>query len=236
MLKGCAGTAGCIVGNRLLQLQTPSVNVQLVRWTKPRWVPRAKSKMFLIRRRPDLPSDENEEIRRLFRNYKTSMNSIRRYIEAQYAANVTSDEVLERHAREEEEDWQQRMELNRQWNETIAMKRQEKLAALYEEENKRILEEVGRGQIEYEQKVAEIDGIIRREKELSKSYITAENIDEEIEKCLNNIESMNYAIDLQGNRYYGNEPIAEYDGNAGKQDIPIPEDVSTPAKQVKGWL
>lgn len=40
--------------------------------------------------------------------------------------------------------------------------------------------------------------------EKSKTYITTENIDEAIEKALDNVVDHKYAIDLAGNIYQGN--------------------------------
>ena len=69
-------------GNRLCHVF--STNIIAIRgkrvWArKALGSPVAKSKLFRVPQKPQLPEDESREIRRLFNNYNTDMKSLRYY-------------------------------------------------------------------------------------------------------------------------------------------------------------
>jgi len=69
-------------GNRMFNLINisfvPSRNKRERPWVrKPLGTPTAKSKMFRIPQKPNIPTDEKEEIRRLYNNYFTQIKSLR---------------------------------------------------------------------------------------------------------------------------------------------------------------
>jgi hypothetical protein len=55
--------------------------------------------------------------------------------------------------------------------------------------------------------------------EKSRYYITEENIDEAIENALNNIVSYNYAIDLNGTKFDGENKSKEADNESPKLTV-----------------
>lgn len=62
--------------NKLLERGT-QIFLQQVRYTrKPRWVPKAPSKMYRIPKRPQISTEERNELFQLFTNYRTYMKAI----------------------------------------------------------------------------------------------------------------------------------------------------------------
>ena len=53
-----------------------SVYAQSIRFRKPIWLPTAKSKVFRVPKRPEIPKDEAEEIKRLYNRYRTYYRSV----------------------------------------------------------------------------------------------------------------------------------------------------------------
>lgn len=95
------------------------------------------------------------------------------------------------------------MRINDDWNATIAAERDERLNAKLAERKAWIAERL---ELKLERDQAALDAAeetVRREKELSKTYILKANLNEAIEYALANPVDYNFAIDLQGNRLAG---------------------------------
>lgn len=89
---------------------------------KPRWLPVAKSKVFRIPKRPEVPEEERLELLRLNNNYKTQMRAIRRFyhdemIHDQSTRDSASSEMS---LRLEAEEWEKCLEINEQWNKQVS--------------------------------------------------------------------------------------------------------------------
>ena len=50
--------------------------LEFVRWRKPRWVPRAKSREFVLFKRHEYDPEETEWLRRTENHYRTKMKAI----------------------------------------------------------------------------------------------------------------------------------------------------------------
>jgi hypothetical protein len=60
-----------------LLCKTKAINQQPIRYTrKPRWLPKAPTKMFRVPVRPRIAVEEKNELFQLFTNYRTTMKSI----------------------------------------------------------------------------------------------------------------------------------------------------------------
>ncbi|XP_067012915.1 small ribosomal subunit protein mS26 [Anabrus simplex] len=177
---------------------------QGVRWRrKPRWVPVAKSKMFRVPERPKVPEEEMNELQRLNNNYNTQIKSIRAFLKEQVQASyMTVDTSLDKE-RLEAEDFARCMKINDEWNAKIVKIREERLAKQAELTKEKVIQKIIQEEEKEKQTLEEIERIVREEKEKAKSYITADNIDEAIEKALNTEVDYNFAIDLDGNIYHG---------------------------------
>ncbi|KAI4464423.1 28s ribosomal protein s26 mitochondrial [Holotrichia oblita] len=185
-----------------------AVNFQILRWRrKPRWVPIAKSKQFRIPQRPVIIEDEQIELKRLFNNYRTQMKSIKRYIVERFVAAraITTDpKDIQRIF---DEDFARCNKINDEWNSDIQSKRIEYFENTLEE-NINLAKESLQKRLELEQfKLEEAEKIVTEQKELSKTFITADNIDEAIERSLANPVDYNFAVDLDGNKFYNKKTL-----------------------------
>jgi len=188
-----------------LLCKTKAINQQPVRFTrKPRWLPKAPSKRFRVPVRPQISVEERNELFQLFTNYRTSMKSIQKQLEHELETSYTGQEVLQEISNKEETLWAKCMDINDNWNAEVALARDERLEKEREAQREVILAQLIEQEEQKKQKLEVIEQIIRLEKEKSKTYITVENIDEAIEKALDNVVDHKYAIDLAGNIYKGN--------------------------------
>ncbi|XP_053615205.1 small ribosomal subunit protein mS26 [Plodia interpunctella] len=177
---------------------------------KPRWLPVAKSKIYRIPKRPEIPEEERLELRRINNNYKTQMRAIRKfyYDEMMKEKSSKASASSEMSQRQEAEEWLQCVEINDKWNAQVALEREERrkkeLAAMEEYALAR-MEAKDR---ERKEKLAKASEEIRKQKELAKHYITPETLEAAIDHALANPVDYNYAIDLKGNRFVGRETPA----------------------------
>ncbi|XP_034244395.1 probable 28S ribosomal protein S26, mitochondrial [Thrips palmi] len=186
---------------------------------KPAYSGIAKTKLFRIPKVPVYPPDEKAEIVRLGNQYRTFMKSIRNHFKLENQTHAAGSAEAAQGIEAEEAEWQESLLRLKQWNEEVALKRNERLlseqAAKKLEIETRIQEEAER----QAQRLKEIDEIIRKEKELSKSYITPENIDQAIAKALDDKLDYNYAIDVRGNKYVG-----RFVNDSGEEELPQSEE------------
>lgn len=201
--------------SKLITLTTEALapvysNLTTVRWArKPMWMGTAKSKLFRVPKRPQIPVEEMEELKRLYNNYRTTMKSIKRFLENKYSLNAIETADPEQQKRLFEEDFVRCNEINAKWNEQQRLIREKQA----EERLAKALQQAEQTIVEFEQQqrvqMQQIEEIVRQEKENSKNFITPENLDEAIDKALANAVDYNYAIDLAGNVYKGRETTPE---------------------------
>lgn len=180
----------------------PTTNLQIVRWRKPRWIPKAKSKLYRIPERPVIPEEERIELLRLNNNYRNQMKSIRRYIVQKQDASLAITTDPKDIQRIFEEDFARCSRINDEWNSSIEVDRRQYFKNALEQdinsakESLMKREELKRIQLEQAEK------LVAEQKEAAKSFITADTIDEAIERALANPVDYNFAIDLDGNKHY----------------------------------
>ncbi|XP_029660899.1 probable 28S ribosomal protein S26, mitochondrial [Formica exsecta] len=183
-----------------------SVYTQCVRWKrKPLWMPTAKSKVFRVPKKPVIPVEEHLEAQRLYNNYRTYITSLRAYLVQVAKENeVQYDHTVIEQA--EKEDFQACSVINDEWNAEVAKIREDRLANMREKRKESILQKLLQQEKQEEERRNYIDEHIRKVKEESLTFITAENVDAAIEECLTNIIDYNRALDLKGNWYDGEYP------------------------------
>lgn len=183
-----------------------SLYQQSVRWgRKPLWFPTAKSKLFRVSPRIRLPKEEEEELRRLYNNYRTQVKSIQQYFKDKYSIENMESFDEEKHKMEMEKDFTRCSEINDKWNEEIKNLREERVEKELQEnieDARRRLEE--RLKIYAEQREA-AEEVVRQEKEASIHFITPDKLDTAIEYAINNPVDYNFAMDLEGNKIRGRE-------------------------------
>ncbi|CAH1967003.1 unnamed protein product [Acanthoscelides obtectus] len=192
---------------------------QAVRWRKPRWVPKAKSKIFKVPERPVIPEEEKLELMRLYNNYRTKVKSLRSYLVAKHCTKFQASEDPEEQRRLFEEDLQHCIKMNNEWNEKQRIFREqamtEELEANLSYARKRLEDEL----IKQEEKIKAIEEIVQKQKEAAKNFILPENIDEAIDKALENPVDYNFAITLNGEKIIGyyNHKVGDKNENVVKQ-------------------
>lgn len=183
---------------------------EIVRWRrKPRWLPVAKSKMFRIPQRPVTNTEETEEMKRLYSNYKTQIKSLRRYLTYKHCTRFMQKSDSQLQQKLFEEDFVLSNKLNDEWNAECKLIRERRI-----EENIQKDVEIAKKNLEERLKInstklEEAEEIVRREKDASKTFVTPENLDAVIEQALANPVDYNFSIDLNGNIYHGRETLAK---------------------------
>lgn len=188
---------------------TNYTNFQSLRWRrKPRWLPVAKSKMYRVPPRTVTPTEERLELMRLYNNYRTQMKAIRSYLHSEY--NVKSVIVdTEEHEKRFAEEFAACCKVNDAWNEERRREREARHMSELEQ-SKQVAYKRLDERLESNKKLLEsVEEIVRKEKEASKNFITAENIDAAIEQVLASTVDYNFAIDLEGNFYHGRDTKPE---------------------------
>lgn len=181
-----------------------SLCYECVRWyRKPRWIPKAKTKLFRIPQRPNIPIGEQRELIRLNNNYSAQIRSIQHYFAEKTQSQTTATEVIEEQKRKEKEDYDRCVKENEMWNAEVAKLRESRLAKQEKETREEILRHLMEHEEQQKQLFEQAEAFVRQEKERSRTFITLDNIDEAIERALANPIDYNFAIDVEGNRYIG---------------------------------
>ncbi|KAI4487647.1 hypothetical protein M0802_011960 [Mischocyttarus mexicanus] len=197
----CSLTLGNLIKNEYF---VPNIiHMQCIRWKrKPIWLPTAKTKVFRVPVRPQIPMDDYLELKRLHNNYRTAMKSLMQHFEKEFLKNqIQFDEATVN--KQAEEDFIQCNLINDEWNKNIAKIRDDRLAKLKEKKREVILEKLIKKEKWSLMVSQQIDEHVKKLKEEATTFITAENIDKAIEEALVNVVSYDYAIDLKGNIYKG---------------------------------
>ncbi|XP_066254875.1 small ribosomal subunit protein mS26 [Euwallacea similis] len=172
---------------------------------KPRWIPTAKSKRFRIPPVPQIPDDEDQELMRLFNNYRNNVRSIRKYLinkySDEYQTSTESEEILKHF----KEDFLKCQAINNEWNEKVKIAREARVKEEQEHDLRRARQKIEEEVIKQEQMYELTEELVRKEKEASVTFITLENIDATIDKALIEIVDYNFAIDVKGEKLLGRE-------------------------------
>uniref|UniRef100_A0A8R1TYT1 Small ribosomal subunit protein mS26 n=1 Tax=Onchocerca volvulus TaxID=6282 RepID=A0A8R1TYT1_ONCVO len=138
--------------------------------------------------------------------YNNAMVSLRKLFKEESARNKYED-MIAKETREENEEFEHLLTINEERNRKAAEKRNERekeeLKKMESEYLKSIENELERRETNVKQRMKEVLQMVER----SKHFVTDETLDEKIEEALDNPVVYDYAIDLQGNRYY--VPIPE---------------------------
>lgn len=188
-----------------------AINMNLVRWRrkprKPIWKGTAKSKIFRVNHRIQIPIEETLEIRRLYNNYRTNVKTIKQFLTLKYNEEYQQKEDTDLKQKEFEEDLLNCMKINDEWNAKQKVMRDAKAAEELEEALKkaeqRKLDSIARIQKSRKEK----HEIVLKEIECSKHYIRPEMLSAEIERALANPVDYNFALDMEGNKIYGRETV-----------------------------
>ncbi|XP_047511309.1 probable 28S ribosomal protein S26, mitochondrial [Pieris napi] len=197
----------------LLKLGLPTYIQHAEAHRKPRWLPVAKSKIYRIPKRPEISVDERLELRRINNAYNTQMRAIRRFYVEDWIREKSSLEsaTSEMSQRLEADEWLKCEELNDKWNKQIASDREERRKKELEAMEEFSLLRMEAKDKALKERIDRASEKIKKEKELSTTFVTRENLEETIENVLANPIDYNFAIDLKGNICEGRDTQIEYD-------------------------
>ncbi|KAK3096270.1 hypothetical protein FSP39_025164 [Pinctada imbricata] len=165
-----------------------------VRWRKPRFVPRGKTKEFVLSDRPERNPEEEAFMNTKMNNYRTDLKSIIKYLKdlKQTTATTIQDEE-----RKYQEEWESLQQKNQIWNERVQALREEGMKKEIEEKRARIDKLIQKDLEDMNKYMKFGESLIAQEK----GFITPENVDEELEKVLDTKVDYEFAIDKTGRRY-----------------------------------
>lgn len=107
----------------------------------------------------------------------------------------------------EEEDFKVCNAINDEWNAEVAKIREIRLADQRAKRRNFILQNLLKEEQMREMKKEKLNEWVRKAKEDSVTFITAENVDAAIEECLTNVVNYNRALDLNGNWHEETYPL-----------------------------
>ncbi|XP_041370474.1 probable 28S ribosomal protein S26, mitochondrial [Gigantopelta aegis] len=181
-----------------LQIGVLSPFCQFIRWRKPRWVPKAKSKIFYVRKPTPIDPEENSELKLRYAHYRTHVRAIRHYLSVSMLERTQQKMVDDDVEQREHDDIAWMIAENNTWNEQSAKFREERLVG---ETMKKQLKLQLKADREMAQKLNMIEKAqkqLQKEIEAAESHISLDNLDLEIEKLLNQRKDYNFAIDTRG--------------------------------------
>lgn len=148
-------------------------------------------------------------------NSRTQLRSVRQFLREEvvrHEETSTADHIVLTPEQEEAE-FQKCLDVNAAWNAAIAKERDQRLAKEREDKVAYVQERLEARQLREEERREQANQRVLREIELSKTYITRENLDAAIEAALANPVDHNFAIDLAGNLYCGRNTSQLPDAN-----------------------
>lgn len=196
--------------NFLVQYAIQKINYQQIRhnlryrrkepFRKPIWTTMAPSKLFRIRKRPELSEKEMKQRQHLEYTYEINMKSINEYLRKTfYEPTLKEDsENISENMDQEIAELEKAIEENNKINKKIAAMRDERMEILKTELAAKFAMQKIKDEEENRRLGEEFDRKVEREIERSKTYITMDNIDEKIEEALTHQTNYDYAIDVNG--------------------------------------
>ncbi|KAK3590100.1 hypothetical protein CHS0354_041146 [Potamilus streckersoni] len=175
--------------------------IQCVRWRKPRWLPKAPSKIFKVRKPTPIDPEEDAMLKKHFHHYRTVVRAIRSFLLKEDIAKMSKEAItVEEKQQLAQQEWEWVIAENYKWNKTIAVVREARQRI--EEAQRKDLQEriVKRDEEERLKVLIEAEQEVLREKEAAATFITPENLDIEIEKVLNTRTDYEFAITENGFR------------------------------------
>lgn len=173
--------------------------LDFVRWRKPRWVTRAKSKEFVLSKRHEYNTEETEWLRRTENHYRTQMKAIWQLIKLVPDQSLPND--LKKKADKEKiakASWKEMEERMKDWNEQVAMIREAEQSKMNQQRQNKLLGWLNQEQLISEQFSEETLKRLQREKEAG--FITPENVERKLMESLETTADYEFALDKEGVR------------------------------------
>ncbi|XP_048746106.2 probable 28S ribosomal protein S26, mitochondrial [Ostrea edulis] len=200
--------------------------LEFVRWRKPRWVPRAKSKEFVLPKRQEYDPQESEWLRTTENHYRTQMKAIWQLIK------LIPDQSLPNPSKKKADkekmataSWQEMQDRMKYWNSRVAVTREEAENKMFQEKEDRLMGIIQQDHIIQQQFSEETLRRLKREKEVG--FITPDNVEERLVECLEMTSDYDFAIDRDGVRVISlQDTETEKSGKKSEKTFDIEEVIS----------
>ncbi|XP_045190321.1 probable 28S ribosomal protein S26, mitochondrial [Mercenaria mercenaria] len=174
-------------------------NLTFVRFRKPRWVPKAPSKIFKVREPTPIDPVEAEKMMEWNNHYNTARKSVQSYlvrhsneIERKKQGNI--DEITLSF----DQIYAQMTAKNNAWNAKTAKIREREMASISEVEAIRKQKLAERDIRELEEIRQEAKKKVLEAKDWKENFITEENLDDALEEMLNSRSDYEFALNHDG--------------------------------------
>lgn len=190
---------------------------------KPRWIPRAPSKVFNVVPKSHIPDAEINQILRLKYAHADKMAAVTQLLWEDYLLNSDVGEAAKLSAQREEEEHRRLLALNHETNRQIALKRESRVAAEAAEKEVQIQEELRNHQDQELRRIHMAETFVASEIEDLKDVITdEESLVKAVMAALDNPVDYEYSIDLEGHIYPGRYTKATKVPPEERKVIPTP--------------
>lgn len=208
----------------------PSINLvprrfkgHLLPHKKPRWIPPAKSKVFVLPPKDHTPESETTLMNQLQVNYNQRFSAVTQYLYEDFLRFSDVGEIGRIEAAKEAEEHRALVEENERENARIVQARQQQMAQELEEKKRRAAEDLAAIQKADQARIRELEERVRSETLALQNAVNYENLEAKIEEALANPVDHEYAIDTEGHIYYGRY-TASMDVPANQRiKIPVPK-------------
>lgn len=162
-------------------------------------MPRAPSKVFIIKEKVYLPREEQDQVDLLNWTYESELLSIRRYCrDMYYLPSRTAGGLTQEEVEAQEAEHIRLLSLNDEENRRVAMEREKRRT-----QERKELELKYKAEFEKQQQLEatlreQAEKMVQVEVERSKTYITKDNLLDAIEQALANPLHYDFAIDKSG--------------------------------------
>jgi len=171
---------------------------------KPIGLPVAKSKEFEVRQPTPKDPEETKELEIRYEEYRASVRGIRNFLKQEMSKRVILTTEKQELNIAADLEWME-AETNK-WNKKIAESRDARQLEERISEQERISNLMQKQAETRLQRVSEAEKILKKEKEASSSFVTADTLDLEIERMLDRRSDYNFAVTLEGEVLAGEEP------------------------------
>ncbi|TRY61004.1 hypothetical protein TCAL_03197 [Tigriopus californicus] len=190
---------------------------------KPRWIPPAKSKVFVLPPPDHTPESENTLMNELVVNYNERLSGVTQYLYEDFLRFSDVGEVGRIEAAKEAEEHRARVAENDRENARIVEARKQRMAQELEDKKRRAQENLEAIQTADQARIRDLEERVQRETAILQNAVTKENLDAKIEEALANPVDHEYAIDTEGHIYYGRYTASNDVPENQRIKIPVPK-------------
>ena len=189
---------------------------------KPRWYPRAPSKMFVLPHKHHIPQAEEDQVMTLKFRHHDQVAALTQYLWEDYLRNSDVGEAAKIEAAREEEEHKHLLLKNDSVNAQTASKREERLKVEAKEEGERIKSELQIADHQENKRLSVVDKVILSEKEQIERRIKSVDLEKAILFALDNPVDYEFAIDSVGHIYRGRYTKSTLVPEEERELIPVP--------------